>query len=94
LIWEFLQSDQRQEQSIILENLGPIDALEAGDQHIEERHDYVLWAIIDPTGRGLQDALKAPAQAKLVTKSLNQKQAAEVRQGVAVERKIQCLQAF
>src|SRR6266404_3097744 len=67
---KLLQSDQRQKQSIVLENLGLVDALDAGD-----------------------NALEPATQAELVTKSLNQEQPTEMRQGVALERKLQCLQA-
>src|SRR5882724_11806759 len=94
LIRKLLQSDQRQKQSIVLENLGLVDALDAGDQYIEERHDEVLGTIVDPVGRGFENALEPATQAELVTKSLNQEQPTEMRQGVALERKLQCLQAF
>src|SRR5882724_6702210 len=94
LIRKLLQSDQRQKQSIVLENLGLVDALDAGDQYIEERHNEVLGTIVDPVGRGFENALEPATQAELVTKSLNQEQPTEMRQGVALERKLQCLQAF
>jgi len=94
LIRKLLQSDQRQKQSIVLENLGLVDALDAGDQHIEQRHDEVLGTIVDPVGRGFENALEPAAQAELVTKSLNQEQPTEMGQSVALERKLQCLQAF
>jgi hypothetical protein len=94
LIGKFLQADQRQKQSIVLQNLSLVDTLDTGDEHVEERHDDILGAIIDPTRRGFEDALESAAQVELVTKSLNQEQSTEVRQGIALERKLQCLQAF
>ena len=93
LIRESFQSDQRQKQSVVMENLGFIHALKAGNQDVEQRHDHVLGSVINPAGRGLETALEATAQTQLVTKPLNQEQPAEVGQRVSVERIIQCLQA-
>ena len=70
-IWKLLQADQRQKQSIVLENLGLVDALDAGDQHIEKDQDQILGTIAYPRWRGLEDALEPPAETKLVTKPLN-----------------------
>jgi hypothetical protein len=94
LIGEGFQTEQGEEQAIVLENLGLVHPLDAGDQDVEERQDDVLRAVIDPVGRGSKHALEAAAQAQLVTKSLDQEQATEVSQGIAIKRKVQCLQAF
>jgi len=94
LIWKRFQSDQGEKQSVVLENLRLVHALNAGDQDVEERQDHVRRAIRNPPGRGFEDALEPTPQVKPVTKSLNQEQAAEVRQGLALERKLQCLQAL
>src|SRR2546423_6371973 len=94
LIGKTLQSDQRKKQSVVLQNLGFIDALNSGNQDEEQSDDHVLRAIIEPTRSCLEDALEPTTQAQLVTKSLNQEQSAEMSQRIAFERKLQFLQAF
>ena len=73
---------------MVLQNLGLVDALNAGDQYVEERQDHVLGSVIDPVRRGFENALEPAAQTELVTKSLDKEQAAEMRESIALKRKL------
>ena len=92
-IGKLLQSDQREKQAVVLQNLGLVHALNTGDQDVEESEDHVLGAIVDPRRCRFENTLETTAQTELVTKSLDQEQPAKMGQGVALERKLQCLQA-
>src|SRR5262249_18261498 len=74
--------------------MGLVHARQSSDQHIEKHQNQIGRMILDPFGRTFENALQPAAQAKLVTKTLDQEQTAEMSQRLRFETKVQCLQAF
>ncbi len=93
-IGKFLESDQGEKQSIVLQHLGFADPRKTGDQNKKKDQREIGRMIIAPVGRRLENTFQPSAQTQLVAKPLNQEQSAEVRQGLRFKRKLQCLQAF
>ena len=49
---KFLEANQRNKQSIVMENLGFVHARQSGYQNVEKHQDQISRMIIDPIGRG------------------------------------------
>src|SRR5664279_2151425 len=94
LVWKLLQSDQREKQAIVLKDLGFAHARESRDENKEKHQNHIGRVVIGPVGSVSKNALQSAAQTQFVTKALDQEQTPEVGEGVRLERKIQCLQAF
>jgi len=84
----------RNEQSIVLKDLGFVHARQARNDHLEKDQDHVGGVVVGPRGSVPENTLQSAAQAQLLTKPLDQKQTAEVGERVRFELKIQCLQAL
>src|SRR6266581_3280458 len=82
------------EGSVVLQQLGPVDAAQPGDRRVEQSQDQVGRTVIGVALRQLDLALEQSPQAKLLTKTVHKHQAAKVRQMLLVERKAQCSQGF
>ena len=93
-VGKLLQSDQRNKQAIVVQDLGFVHARQARNDHIEKDQDHVGGVVVGPRGSVSENTLQSAAQAQLLTKPLDQKQTAEVGERVRFERKIQCLQAL
>jgi hypothetical protein len=94
LVGKLLQSDPRNEQSVVLKDLGFVHAWESSDENIQKYQDQISRMIIGPIWSIPENTLQPAAQAQFVPKALDQKQTAEVGEAVRLERKIQCLQPF
>ena len=94
LVGKALQPQQRQKRTVVLKNLGLIDAAQSGHERIQQSQDQVARLIFPEPLRDLQTILQPPAQAEPVAKSLDQHHPAEVSQAVVGEGKTQSFQAF
>jgi len=82
------------EGSVVLQQLGLVDAAQPGDRRVEQSQDQVGRTVIGVALRQLDLALEQSPQAKSLAKTVHKHQAAKVRQMLLVERKAQCSQGF
>src|SRR6266853_167506 len=85
LVGKPLQSNQRTKQSVVLKDLGFIDAWKASDQNIEKHQNEIRWMIVDPAGSASENTFQSAAQTQLVTKTLDKEQTSEVSKRVSFE---------
>src|SRR6266705_247990 len=94
LIWKTTEPEKIEEGSVVLQQLGLVDAAQPGDRRVEQSQDQVGRTVVGVALRQLDLALEPPPQVKLLTKTVHKHQAAKVRQMLLVERKAQCSQGF
>ncbi len=89
-----IQTQQRKERTIVLQNLGFADPPKSRDQDVEHRQEQVGWLEVSTSVGDSQVSLQQPPKAEASTKTLDQHQPTEVSQVGVLERKLQCSQAF
>ena len=94
LIWKPGESQQGEENSIVLQDLCLVDTPEACHDGVEESDDQIGGEIIGVALRNLNGSLNQPTKSELVAKTLKDYHSAEVSETGIFECETQYFQAF
>ena len=87
------QTQQGEEGPIVLQDLGLVDASQAGDDGVHQTQDQIAGEILGLTLRDFDVVLKSPAQLEFVAKTMQEDHSSKVSEVGVPEVETQCSQA-
>jgi hypothetical protein len=93
-IGKALQTQQRKEQAIVLQDFGLADSPQPSHQDIQQGQEQIRWLKVPTAMSDAQIALQQPSQTQALTKMLHQDHSSKMSQVGILEGKLQCSQAF